>query len=198
MATPTSAKQWKQGTRGEEVSLPSGNVALLKRPGIEKLFAAGVLPDELTKGALELINQAERGGRPADRKRKGGQVELDLDAKMLERFMQSENAVGDIFDAFDRVTEMCVIEPKCVYHRRRVVNATGQQVVDQHGRAVWEDIPEDERDEDILYTDEVDSADKMFIFNFVVGGSRDIERFRDEFGDALATVQPGEDVADTA
>lgn len=193
MASPTSAKDWKRSSVGEEKVLPSGNTALIKRPGMESLFAAGVLPDELTKMALEQISAAERPGMPQDRKKKAEDVTLD--SKMIEKFMQSENAIGDIFEAFDKVTSMCVVEPRCEFHKRRVVDEQGQQVTDEKDRAIWEVIPDNERDhENIVYTDEVDLDDKTFIFNFVVGGSRDIATFREEFGDALATVPSIEDV----
>lgn len=193
MASPTSAREWKSARQGEEVELPSGNVALIKRPGMESLFAAGVLPDELTKMALEQVTKAQSGGRPQDHKPKGGDT-ATIDPAMLEKFMQGENAIGDIFDAFDRITAMCVVQPECRYHRRRKLDDSGHQVMDEKDKPVWENIPDADRDEEVIYTDDVDMEDKSFIFNFVVGGTRDIASFRDEFSDALATVQPREDV----
>lgn len=43
-------------------------------------------------------------------------------------------------------------------------------------------IPETEadRDPELLYVDELDLTDKMFVLNWVVGGTRDVERFREE------------------
>jgi hypothetical protein len=159
---------------------------------MESLFAAGVLPDELTKLALEQIKRAQTGGRPQDHLKPGGDNVIDAD--MLEKFMSGENAIEDIFDAFDRITAMCVIQPECRYHRRRQVDGEGHQVMNDKNKPVWETIPDSERDDDVIYTDDVDMEDKAFIFNFVVGGSRDIASFRDEFSNAVATVQPGEDV----
>lgn len=193
MANPTPAKSWKRD-RGEEVELPSGNVALVKRPGMEKLFSAGVLPDELTKIALESIDKANSGGKPQDHKSKGPD---DIDPEMMKKFMEGENAVQDIFDSFDRITEMCVIEPPVKWHMRKVL-IDGLHATDDKGKPRYEEIPLSDRDEDTLYTDDIDMEDKTFIFNFVVGGTRDIERFREEYGDAVATVQPREDVAVSA
>lgn len=191
MANPTSAREWKKASEHYEVELPSGNVALLKRPGMESLFAAGVLPDELTKMALEQVKQAERG--PQDRKPKQPQT-TGIDPALMEKFLNGENAISEIFESFDRITALCVVEPVCLFHKRRLVDSAGQQVTDEQGRSVWEEIPQDERDEDVIYTDDVDLDDKSFIFNYVVGGSKDLERFRDELGDAVATVQSGKDV----
>lgn len=204
MATPS--KNWKKA-KGEEVPLPSGNVALIKRPGMEKLFAAGVLPDELTKIALENIEQAQSPGKPTDHLPKGGAAAEAIDPEMLKKFLESEGAIQDIFSSFDRITEMCVISPKVLWHMRKVVDSTGHWVVDDKGKVQYEEIPEDERlsdelpedhpnyrEEPPIYTDEIDIDDKTFIFNFVVGGTRDVESFREEYGDALADVQPREDV----
>lgn len=47
----------------------------------------------------------------------------------------------------------------------------------------------EERDDSVLYVDEVDMDDKMFIFNWAVGGSSDLERFRQEQGTMLGRVR---------
>lgn len=189
----TSAKGWKKVV-GEEVTLPSGNVALVKRPGMEKLFAAGVLPDELTKIAIENIDQAQAGGIPRDHLPAGGAKAPDIDPEMLKKFLEGEHAVEDIFSSFDKITEMCVLQPPVKWHMRKKTDATGHWVRDDKQRPQYEEIPHNERDEDVLYTDDVDIEDKTFIFNFVVGGTRDLETFRTEYGDALADVQPSQDV----
>jgi hypothetical protein len=48
-------------------------------------------------------------------------------------------------------------------------------------------VPEDEddRDDDLVYIDEVDDEDKMFIFQWVTGGTSDVERFRQESSGTL-------------
>lgn len=45
------------------------------------------------------------------------------------------------------------------------------------------------RHEDRLYVDEVEFGDKVFIFQFAVGGTRDLEKFRQESESYLASVQ---------
>lgn len=187
----TSASNWKSARQGEEVPLPSGNTALIRRPGMESLFAAGVLPDELTKIAIEQIEMGQKG--PQDHKPK--QTAEGLDPEVMKKFLSGENAIADIFDSFDRITAMCVVEPTCLYHKRRVVDPqTGVQNVDDKGRPLMEEIPQSDREEDVIYTDDVDVDDKTFIFNFVVGGTRDIETFRQESGLHVATVSRREDV----
>lgn len=47
-----------------------------------------------------------------------------------------------------------------------------------------------ERDEDLLYVDEVNPEDKAFIFQWACGGTSDIEQFRNE-SDELVGPAPG-------
>lgn len=49
---------------------------------------------------------------------------------------------------------------------------------------------EGERDEELLYVDQIDLEDKMFIMQFVLGGTRDLERFRSQQEAAMAGMDP--------
>lgn len=57
-------------------------------------------------------------------------------------------------------------------------------------------LPEDgeERSDDLLYIDEVVFDDKMFTFNFAVGGTKDLESFRSESTAMLDRVSSSEAV----
>lgn len=54
--------------------------------------------------------------------------------------------------------------------------------------------PEDEndRDDDLLYVDEVDDEDKMFLFNWSQGGTEDLAKFREEASQDLVSVAKGQ------
>jgi hypothetical protein len=64
--------------------------------------------------------------------------------------------VADMMAMMDNLMQKCAVEPK-VYP-----------------------VPEDEslRDDDLLYVDEIDDEDKMFVFQWVTGGTSDLETFR--------------------
>lgn len=51
-----------------------------------------------------------------------------------------------------------------------------------------------ERDDSLLYIDELDDEDKLFIFQWATGGSADLERFRTELAGTLGALQSGDDV----
>lgn len=51
---------------------------------------------------------------------------------------------------------------------------------------------------EFLYVDEVVFEDKMFIFNWAVGGTADLEKFREELGSSMEPVPGGQDLVDQA
>lgn len=166
----TSAKEWKKATGTTPVDLPSGNVALVKRPGLDKLLAMNLIPDSLTPLALDAVNKG-----------KGKKPSLNP-----EDMIRDPKAVQEVFQTFDRICAAVVVEPEVRWHMVEVEDGELQE------------IPESERDEDVLYTDEVDAQDKMFIFQFVVGGTRDLEKFRRKFGQSMDDILSSENVEDQA
>lgn len=89
---------------------------------------------------------------------------LDLKAEDM-----TEQHLEDMLALFDAVTVYCVVEPKVL-----AVPADGE-----------------ERAEDVLYVDEVDFDDKQFIFQWAVGGTKDLEKFREEQAATMESVRGG-------
>jgi hypothetical protein len=86
--------------------------------------------------------------------------------------------LNDIMKLYDAVTVECVIQP-------RVIPAP----VDEDGDVIPFSLREETED---LYVDEVDFNDKVFIFQFVTGGTSDVASFRaeqDAVVDSLRTEQ---------
>lgn len=163
----SAARQWKRAT-AEEVTLPSGNLALVKRPGMEAFLLEGLIPDSLMGIVQEAINTG-KGVPPAK----------------MQEIISDPKKVDAMFDAMDRILCRVVVEPAVVWHKREKPDGSGDLEV----------IPEDERDPDTyIYTDEVFFDDKSFLFNYAVGGTRDLERFREETESTVASLQPGESV----
>lgn len=65
-------------------------------------------------------------------------------------------------------------------------NVTIQSVVEPKVHPAPAD--EDERDDDLLYVDEFPDEDKQFLFQWVSGGTRDLEQFRREYSTAVDSV----------
>ena len=53
------------------------------------------------------------------------------------------------------------------------------------------------RDPNILYIDEVDQEDKTFIFQYAVGGTRDIDKFREGLAGYVGDLEEEQGMADT-
>lgn len=159
----TTAKQWKRPA--EELELPSGNVCLVRRPGMRAFVEGGHVPDLLT----DLVQKAISGDD------KNALKEVRSAAADPKKF-------GQFFEMMDMIVLKSVVQPKVL------------PAVDDDGN----EIPYEVRDEEAIYVDDIDQDDKMFIFNFAVGGTRDLERFREEQAELMGSLQSGSGVEDEA
>lgn len=173
----TTAKAWRASKASEPIELPSGNLAFIKRPGMEKFLSAGFIPDSLAKEIRKQINKSA----PKPPAAKAEDVAEQTDTGDVE----------DMLMAMDRCVAYCLVSPQTAWHRRVMTDDAGATLLDETGRERTEEIPDDERDEDILYTDDLDQEDKNFIFQYAVGGSPDLARFREATTLAVAAVEAG-------
>lgn len=156
---PTSAAEWKKkSTVGTPIRVPSGNVALVRRPGMQVFLSKGMIPNSL----MGFVNDSLKSGKP--------KVEdLNMTPETLKELM---NLVDDV------TCDVCIdpmVVPKPKDHQNNI-------------------LPMSSRDPNTLYVDEVDVEDKMFIFNYAVGGTADVDSFRKEFATAVVDVQTSKDV----
>lgn len=169
----TSAKNWKS-TKSIELTLPSENVALVRPPSPDLLLRKGVLPDSMASMVSDLINSGKGMSKKAA---------ADLAAQ--------PGMVDTMMDTMDRVLVAVVLEPHVLYHKG-VKGENGVWREPRRGEDAVE-IPEADRDPEALYADEVDFEDKSFIFNYVMGGTRDVAKFRLESSLPVGDLQDGQD-----
>lgn len=83
--------------------------------------------------------------------------------------LEDSEELNSMLHMIDVVTYRCAVEPRVL------------------------PIPEDddERDPDLLYVDELDDYDKLFIFQWATGGTNDVERFRQELDEQVGAVSDG-------
>lgn len=160
-ARATSIAEWKRASKPAPLKLPSGFVALVRVPGLSKLLSEGLIADTLTPMAEAAVQRGKTG-------RSSEPTEADL-----VDLARDPQKIAQALDTFDKVLVYCVVEPRVTYYK------------DDDGVI----IPEDERDPDVLYSDEVDLEDKMFIFNVTVGGTKDLEKFRQQFSETVDGIQ---------
>lgn len=174
----TSARGWKKVSPFEDVELPSGNVARIRRVGLPELMASGVVPDTLTGIAQSHVDKA-----------KGKKAKQVDESALMQDVMKDKKKLSDMMDLFDKATVLCVQEPKVLYYK----DDSGEVLDDAEREQAAQKAGFDHA-EDVLFSDEVDQMDKMFIFNFVAGGTRDLESFREQYGESLAGLERGSNV----
>lgn len=94
------------------------------------------------------------------------------DAKDLKEVAVDEATVLEMLHLFDVVAIDVMVDPQC------------------------HPMPEakESRDPDSLYVDELDMEDKQFLFQWAVGGTSDVEKFREQSAQLMDALQPGEGV----
>lgn len=149
---------WGAGTSGETVEdllCPSGQLALVRRPGVEGLLKAGILHqlDSLTA----LVQQNLDG--------KNASTEAALDD-----MMRDPEKLANMMRIIDKVVCYVVVKPE--------VQTTPDDIT--------------RRQDGVVYADMVDLEDKLFILNYAVGGTRDLERFRSEHTAGMGALADGQ------
>lgn len=162
---------WQDGS--VELTLPSGQLCLVRRVGVQKLMEEGVLDnfDSLT-GIVQTkhINKKARNSGP---QRKQDDIDADL---MLRKLMKDPDKLREAISVMDKVVMATVVLPEIL----PVPDAS------------------EERKPGAAYIDWVADDDKAYVMNFAFGGTRDLERFRRELAELGDGVDNGEDVEDPA
>jgi hypothetical protein len=136
----------------EDVILPSGQLVMLRRPGVEGLAKAGVLNNLDSLSALISEKHVQRVN---------GKQQVNM-----QTLLSDDDNMAQVQHVVDRVACYCVVKPE--------VKMTPNDVT--------------RREPGVVYADMVDLLDKMFILNYVVGGTRDLESFRGELKHVLGGV----------
>lgn len=181
---PYRPDQWGSSELGGlmDLEVPSGQRCLVRRPGVEGLLAAGVLRDidSLTaivgEAHLDRVHpeRKAKGKQPADRKPK--KTPEKSQEESIDELLKDPDKLVNVMHTIDRVICHCVVKPEV------------------------EMTPNDptRRKDKTIYADMIDMVDKMFIFNFAVGGSGDLDSFREEFDGLVGSLAAQQDVADEA
>lgn len=158
---------WLAGGIGgmEDLQVPSGQLCLVRRPGLEGLIKAGVLQNIDSLSAIVGEKHIKKTGK--------GKADGGVNVNSV---MKDPKALETIVYTVDKVVAHCVVKPE-------VHMAPNDVTLRRPG---------------VVYTDMVDLQDKMFIFNYVVGGTRDLESFRRGLEGTVGSVEDGEDVPDEA
>ncbi len=179
--TPTSPQSWKNKvqTEGSDLLLPSQNVARVRQMSPQAFLTSGVIPDPLTAIIRRAIH-TKKGLNPKD----------------LEKMVDDPDTLVSALKMFDQVLTYVTVEPNismpppcdvdmgddgpCGLYADEDVHKNPTK----GGHHAYHEGP---RDPNVLYADQVEFSDKVFIFQWCLGGTRDLERFRQ---DLETSVEP--------
>lgn len=154
----------------QDLTVPSGQLCQVRLPGVQQLIAAGVIDSADTLTSLVDQKHIKR----VRSKTAGKAPEKEIDTQSL---MKDPENLKKLFTLMDQVAIHMVVQPEVVSCLKEVTDAEGntETIV----------IPYADREQDRVYSDQIDMIDKMFIFQYAVGGGSDVESFRKQFGEAV-------------
>jgi hypothetical protein len=124
---------------------------------MQVFMSEGVIPN----GLMPIIQEAMKAGEAPD-------------PEVIAPMMEDPAKLQEILDLADSVAMYCFIEPKL--HPLPY----DPEDLDEQGAPKFIPPGDDRRNDNLLYIDEVDLNDKLFIFQFAVGGTARLEQFRQE------------------
>lgn len=184
---------WK--TPLNDLELPSGEICQVKRPGVQGLIKAGVLHslDSLTTIVqTETIPNAE--GKPQPKE------------ASVEAVMNDPEKFDTMMSTVDKIVIHVVTQPKVISNMTPVLDENNQPVT-KDGKPELRELSDEEKgnavaeyeaehpDRGLVFVDWIDTMDKMYIMNFAVGGSADLQQFRAATEASLGGVPAGEAAA---
>lgn len=149
----------------EELTTPRGQTCRARKMSIEDMIKAGVLmeADALTAQIKKYTKKVKKG-KPSGQGAPSYSSEID-EKKLLE----DPSAITSLIGMIDKALPHIVVSPKVALHY------TSQTV----GKTrVTKLIPPEERDQNLVYTDQIDFEDKMFLFDWAAGGLSAMLQFR--------------------
>lgn len=171
----SSAADFKKLKKGQLVTLPSGLSVTARRVPLSTFVRQGDVPNPL----LPIVDEALNRGKAVEASSLMGEDGVDMDT------------VNSMLEMVDAVVIEALITPKV--HPVPTEDEDGDPFVIGENWATQAELDaaiDEARDDDLLYIDEVDDEDKMFIFQWVLGGTGDVERFRAEAeADVASLVQ---------
>lgn len=182
----SKAANWKRKSTATKIELPSGEVALCNRIGMKSFLEKGTIPDHLTPIVQKVIR--EKSFLPPE------------EAKDLAN---NTMIILETQEMLDRALCLTVVEPKVKMPPGCAVcgkyqDFNDKDVHNRKGDNFDHEYVQEDRDDEQLYADEVDLEDKLFLFNWSVGGGTDLESFRKGWQESLERMASLQDDGSTS
>lgn len=168
-----SPQDFKKKHSGAIMQLPSGFNVRARRVSLRAFLQSGSVPNPL----LPIVEEALAKGKGADVQAimgKNGEVDIDM--------------INEMYDMVNQVVCSVLIEPKV----NMVPTLEDMDKWNENNPTERVAHPDDLRDDDLLYVDELEDEDKMFLFQWASGGTDDIATFREEAKQQLVALEQGQ------
>lgn len=172
--TASNVQAFKKRKEGVLLDLPSGLTVQAKKVELQTFIRQGNIPNPLMNIVSEALEKGKKADVPKMMGVEDGEISLDM--------------VNDMYEMVNAVVVSSIVVPKV----HSIPSKDDVEVWNTKNPDGQVNDSEELRDDDLLYVDEVDDEDKMFIFQWASGGTADIARFREEARadmDALAKIQ---------
>jgi hypothetical protein len=182
---------WADASPLFDLKLPSGQLCQVRRLSIDRLAAMGLLDqmDVLTNlMETSVAEPARKGKKPQDRRPKAltkAQALSEENRQVAEMFSNPAQ-LGAMFGMVDKIVEAVVVQPALA--RAVTRDADGNEVP----------LPDEEREDGVIYVDTIPLADRMMIFSSVFGDLGDLPSFRVESSEALGDLADEPDLPGSA
>lgn len=155
------------GSLFQDLECPSGQLCQVRQPGVQHLIAAGVIDGIDTITAMIDQKHIKRvSGKAKTDGIKNGTVMPDGSVVDGNSMLEDPEQLGRVFRLIDKVVCHMVVQPTILATPEDSQTRMTPDVVTSQGK---------------VYADMVDLVDKMYIFQYAVGGGTDLEQFRKQF-----------------
>lgn len=174
---------WGAQALTEKVTLPSGQIVIAQKIGMEQIMSTGAGDQMDTLTSYVLNEHIDRVRGPQDHKpKKSSQDDSSTTEAEVEQIIKEHpEMVSSTLNMFDNLVPSIVVKPVVRIHTRK----------DESGNVST--IPVDERVPGVVYTDRIGMEDKVFLFQWAVGGLPDPD-FREQPEQPVAAVEDVEQV----
>lgn len=159
----------------QDLEVPSGQMCQVKPPGVEQLINAGVLENVDTLTSLIDKKHIKRVQGKTPTKKNDALTLPDGSELDKESLLQDKDNLIKVFGLVDKVTIAMVVQPQVLPVPEDPKLRVPLDELAKHGQ---------------VYTDQIDMMDKMYIFQYAVGGGTDLEQFRQQFASSVGSVAP--------
>lgn len=153
----------------EELTTPSGQTCEAKKIGVEGLIEMGILSqmDSLTALVEQYTTNVKKHGPQ-------GPTTSELDETAI---MADPESVKAVIGLADRALPIIIVDPPVALHFTEV--KVGKTTVSKRlSEAEREKLREDRGQPDLIFTDQIDFEDKMWLFDWATGGLQAMTTFR--------------------